>query len=54
MSPDALVLPPACQATLPVVAEVELPWPTVAVDMERPVAGRAPKAGVALRSTVTG
>lgn len=54
MSPDAPVLPPACQATLPVVAEFELPWPTVAVDLERLVAGRAPKTGVVLRSAVTG
>lgn len=54
MSPDALVLPPACLVTLPAVFEAELSWLTAAVPLERPVADHAPVTGAAPQSAMSG
>lgn len=54
MSPDAPLLPPACQIPLPMAVKVELPWPTAAVPLDRSTAARAPVVGAAVRCAVTG
>lgn len=54
ISPDAPLLPPDCQITLPVAFKVELPWPTAAVPLERATAALAPVVGAAVRCAVTG